>query len=91
MSWHGSTLRPSAVAWYWNRVLAASRGLPFNPTIETEYGLKHTKMALAVIENVFLASGDWLAGGEDISIADLHVMGEVEHLQIVDVVERVRQ
>lgn len=90
--WQGSTLREGLTGVIVHRVMAYIRKFSPCETVASEYGLPRLKSALSTIENVFLAGGArWVAGGDDISIADLQLLGDVENLVMLDAAKEVRR
>lgn len=84
LAWHASSLRPGSAAIVWHRAIARRVGQPSNEAVAAQYGEPTLAAALATLERVFLGNGrTWVAGGAEISVADLQIACDLEQLVMV--------
>lgn len=85
VGWHGSMLRASSMITVFNRVLAFQTGMEPAAEAVVDFHVHRLKQSLKVIDGTFLRAGrDWVAGGADISIADLLLACEIDMLTLLD-------
>ncbi|ONK71521.1 uncharacterized protein A4U43_C04F9500 [Asparagus officinalis] len=84
LAWHHSNLRRGSVTFILNSTLAPAFGLPLNPQAAEE-GEILLLSSLSNIESLWLkGNAKFLLGNPQPSIADLSLVCEIMHLEVVD-------